>query len=151
MRINGTWHTCDDGEFRPVLLGAMAAADGRWISVPFLVDTGADRTVLSSETYRRLGLVGVDAARNLGGVGGLAETVRVTTVVRFLCEDGGSATFRGDFSAFVQPDVLDMSVLGRDIMDMFGVIVDRRSDLVALLGTGHRYRIEVSGGTVGPS
>jgi hypothetical protein len=22
MRINGTWHTCDDGEFRPVLLGA---------------------------------------------------------------------------------------------------------------------------------
>ncbi len=56
----------------------MIAADGRWLSVPFLVDTGADRAVLSSETYRRLGFVGVDAARNLGGVGGLAETVRVT-------------------------------------------------------------------------
>jgi hypothetical protein len=38
-----------------------------------------------------------------------------------------------------------MSVLGRDIMDMFAVIVDRRSDVVALLGTGHRYRLEVSG------
>ncbi len=145
MRINGTWHTCDDGELRPVLLGAMIAADGRWLSVPFLVDTGADRTVLSSETYRRLGFIGVDAARNLGGVGGLAETVRVTSAVRFLCEDGGNATFRGDFSASVEPEVLDMSVLGRDIMDMFAVIVDRRSDVVALLGTGHRYRLEVPG------
>ena len=46
MRINGTWHTCDDGELRPVLLGAMIAADSRWLSVPFLVDTGADRTVI---------------------------------------------------------------------------------------------------------
>ena len=98
------------------------------------MDTGADRTVLTSETYRRLGFVGMDAARNLGGVGGLAETGRVTTVVRFLCEDADSATFRGDFSAFVEPDVLDMSVLRCDIMDMFGVIVDRRSDVLALLG-----------------
>ena len=145
MRINGTWHTCDDGESRPVLLGAMVAADGRWLGVPFLVDTGADRTVLSSEAYRRLGLVGLDAARNLGGVGGLAETVRVTSAVRFACDDGGHATFRGDFSASVEPEVLDMSVLGRDIMDMFAVIVDRRSDIVAILGTGHRYGIEMSG------
>ncbi len=145
MRINGTWHTCDDGEFRPVMLGAMVAADGRWLSVPFLLDTGADRTVLASETYRRLGFVGVEAGWNLGGVGGLAETVRVTSVVRFLCEDGGSATFRGDFSAFLEPDVLDMSVLGRDIMDMFAVIVDRPSDVVMLLGTNHRYSIEVAG------
>ena len=52
MRINGTWHTCDDGEFRPVLLGAMAAADGRWISVPFLVDTGADRMLGTGHRYR---------------------------------------------------------------------------------------------------
>ena len=87
----------------------------------------------------------MDAARNLGGVGGLAETVRVTLAVRFLCEDGGNATFRGEFSASVEPEILDMSVLGRDIMDMFAVIVDRRSDVVALLGTGHRYRLEVSG------
>jgi hypothetical protein len=144
MRINGTWHTCDDGEIRPVLLGALAAASGRWISVPFLVDTGADRTVLSSDVHRRSELVGVEPARNLGGVGGLAETVRVTSVLRFLCDDGGSATFRGDFSAFIEPDVLDMSVLGRDIMDLFAVIVDRPSHVVVLLGANHRYGIEVA-------
>lgn len=145
MRINGTWHACDDGDFRPVIFGAMAAADGRWVSVPFLVDTGADRTVLSSDTYRRLGFVGVEAGRNLGGVGGLAETVRVTSMVRFLCQDGGNATFRGDFSAFAEPEILDMSVLGRDIMDMFAVIVDRPSDVVVLLGTNHGYGIQVAG------
>ena len=47
MRINGTWHTCDDGEFRPVLLGAMAAADGRWLSVPLV-----SRDVGDQETQR---------------------------------------------------------------------------------------------------
>jgi predicted aspartyl protease len=121
----------------------MVAADGRWLGVAFLLDTGADRTVLSSETYRRLGFVGVDATRNLGGVGGLAETVRVTSAVRFVCDDGGSATFRGDFAAAVEQDVLDMSVLGRDIMNMFAVVVERRSNVVTLLGSGHRYRIEL--------
>ena len=33
--VNGTWHTCDDGELRPVLLGAMIAAAGRRLSVPY--------------------------------------------------------------------------------------------------------------------
>jgi hypothetical protein len=142
MLIKGNWHACDDGDFRPVILGAMVAADGRWLGMPFLVDTGADQTVLSSDTYRRLGFVGADAGRNLGGVGGLAETVRVTSMVRFLCEDGGTATFRGDFSAFAEPEILDMNVLGRDIMDMFAVIVDRPGDVVLLLGTNHRYTIQ---------
>jgi hypothetical protein len=35
-----------------------------------------------------------------------------------------------------------MSVLGRDITDLFAVIVDRVHDVVCLLGQRHRYSIE---------
>jgi len=35
-----------------------------------------------------------------------------------------------------------MCVLGRDITDLFGVIVDRPNGVVRLLGQRHRYIIE---------
>jgi hypothetical protein len=34
-----------------------------------------------------------------------------------------------------------MSVLGRDIINLFALIVDRPQDIVCLLGQRHRYRI----------
>jgi len=36
-----------------------------------------------------------------------------------------------------------MSVLGRDILDLFAVIVDRPGDVVCLVGQRHRYQIVV--------
>jgi hypothetical protein len=37
-----------------------------------------------------------------------------------------------------------MSVLGRDISNLFALIVDRPRDLVCLLGSGHHYSITPS-------
>jgi hypothetical protein len=34
-----------------------------------------------------------------------------------------------------------MSVLGRDIMNLFAVVVDRPGDLVCMIGKGHSYTI----------
>jgi hypothetical protein len=48
----------------------------------------------------------------------------------------------GEYAAFTQLESLDMSVLGRDIMDMFAVIADRSDDVVAFIREPHRYRIE---------
>jgi hypothetical protein len=48
MRINGEWYLCDDSVVRPVIRGEVLAGDGSWARVPFLVDTGADRTVFSA-------------------------------------------------------------------------------------------------------
>src|SRR5688572_15020180 len=47
MRIDGVWHLCDDGIVRPVIRGEILACDGSWVKAPFLVDSGADRTVFS--------------------------------------------------------------------------------------------------------
>jgi hypothetical protein len=51
MRIDGVWHLCDDGAVRPVLVGEVETRSGEWTEVRFQVDTGADRTVLSSNTF----------------------------------------------------------------------------------------------------
>ena len=50
MQINGEWLICDDGIVRPVVRGEILAANGSWVPVPFLLDTGADRTVFSKRS-----------------------------------------------------------------------------------------------------
>lgn len=100
-------------------------------------------TVFSADLLTRLGHRATTTAV-LGGVGGVVEAVTVDTQIRLPCDDGGRAAIRGEFSAFVRPDVLDMSVLGRDISDLFAVIVDRQADVVTLIRSDHRYRIDAA-------
>src|SRR5438046_3254520 len=56
MRIDGRWTLFDDGASRPVIWGEISTGDGSWLKAPFLVDTGADRTVFSAATLAGLGL-----------------------------------------------------------------------------------------------
>jgi hypothetical protein len=142
MLITGVWLLCPDEIVRPVFRGEVFAADGSWIKVPFLADTGADRTVFSANILQTLGLQTLAAAQQLGGVGGIAESVAVDTQIRFLREDGTKVVFRGQYAGFTDPEALDMSVLGRDITNLFVVIVDRPRDFVGLLGHRHQYVIQ---------
>jgi len=142
MRINGAWHLCDDDRVRPVVTGEIAAADGNRQQVTFLLDIGADRTVLSADILRSSGLAFTASPDRLGGVGGTVDAVTVDTQIVFLREDGGTAVFKGRFAAFTDPKALDMSVLGRDITNLFAVIVDRPQDIVCMLGQRHRYVIQ---------
>lgn len=142
MRINGQWFECDDGFVRPVVRGEILNADGRWEPAVFLVDTGADCTVFSAAILDVLGFDATAAEERLGGVGGVVESVRISTQIRLPRDDGGTAIFRGEYAAFTQLEALDMSVLGRDIMEMFAVLVDRSGDVVTLIRQPHRYAIE---------
>jgi hypothetical protein len=89
-----------------------------------------------------LGFRSTEVYKQLGGVGGMADCIEVTTQIQLARDDGGKAVFRGRYAAFTQLESLDMSVLGRDIMQMFAVIVDRAGGVVALVRPNHRYRIE---------
>ena len=142
MRINGEWFECDDGFVRPVVRGEILNADGHWEPAAFLVDTAADCTVFSAAILDVLGFDATAAEERLGGVGGVVESVRVSTKIRLPHDDGGTAIFRGEYAAFTQLEALDMSVLGRDIIEMFAVIVDRSGDVVTLIRQPHRYAIE---------
>jgi len=144
MLLPGHWFLCDDGTLRPIFRGKMVTHEGSMLLVEFLADTGADRTVLCAAVLERLGLPTLVAPVQLGGVGGSTGTVLVDTAIHMLRDDGGIAIFRGQFAAIKEPEALDMSVLGRDISNLFALIVDRPRDLICLLGTGHQYSIALS-------
>ncbi|MCY2994594.1 MAG: hypothetical protein NTY19_43035 [Planctomycetota bacterium] len=142
MRISGEWLACDDGIVRPVIRVEVLARDGIWRSAELLLDTGADRTVLSANILDCLRLPFTVMQDRIGGVGGIVESVAVKTRIRMPQDDGTYAVFRGEFAACVDRDALDMSVLGRDILDMFAVIVDRPGELVAVIGGQHHYALQ---------
>jgi hypothetical protein len=141
MRLNGLWRQCDDGVIRPILEGSIRCSDGSWEPAEFLVDPAADRTVLSAEALALLGIPHGPTSHRLGGVGGVALSVVLQTAIRLLQEDGTPVVFNGQFAAFTDPAALDMSVLGRDILNLFAVIIDRPGDVICLLGQRHRYVI----------
>ncbi len=142
MRIDGRWLLCDDGFIRPVIRGEILTGDRSWVPAEFLVDTGADCTVFSALILEALRLPSRVGQSRLGGVGGIADSLIVETRIRFSRETGSQVLFRGQYTAFSQVESLDMCVLGRDVTDLFAVIVDRPRDLVCLVGQRHRYTIE---------
>jgi hypothetical protein len=142
MRIDGQWLLCDDGIRRPVISGEILAGNDSWEKSEFLVDTGADRTVFSAATLVKLGLQPVAMQEGLSGVGGLAAAVSVDTQVRLTHENAGMVVFRGQYAAITVLEALDISVLERDIIGLFAVIVDRPHDVVCLLGQRHHYTIQ---------
>ena len=139
MRIDGAWRLCDDGVVRPLLRGHVRTANGQWRQAPFLVDTGADRTVFSADLLEALGLLPAIGSQQLEGIGGQVASVVIATQIRFTRETGAEILFTGQFAAFIDLTSIDMSVLGRDLTNLFAVIVDRPQEVVCLLGGNHRY------------
>ena len=142
MRIDGEWFVGDDGIARPVIRGEVLAAEASWVRAPFLLDTGADRTVLSAAILRLLGLSVEASSERIGGLGGLASSVSISTSIRLTRDEGRQVLFRGQFAAVTDLEALDVCVLGRDITGLFTVIVDQPSNVVCLVRERHRYRIE---------
>lgn len=141
MRFNGEWLQCDDGVVRPVLRAEILAGTNDWRHLELLIDTGADRTVLSADVLVMLMLPHVPVGDRLAGAGGLIDTVAVRTQLSILRDDGTPVILRGEYAACTQSSALDMSVLGRDILDMFTLILDRPGNQITLLGGEHRYSI----------
>jgi len=142
MRIDGKWFLGDDGVMRPMISGDILAGNGSWEKSEFLVDTGADRTVFSAATLAKLGLQPIAMQEGISGVGGIAASVIVDTQIRLNREDAGKVVFRGQYAAVTDLEALDINILGRDITDLFAVIVDRLRDVVCLLRQRHYYTIQ---------
>jgi Aspartyl protease len=143
MVIVGEWQLGEDGITRPVILLDVLGSGGNLVSDYFLVDTGADRTVLSATLLKELQLLGNHAPPGvtLAGIGGASPHVMVTTLLELTRDDGGVAHVRGDFAAFTDPAATDLSILGRDVLDNFDVITSRRHNAVLLLAGNHRYQV----------
>lgn len=141
MEIKGEWQFCEDGIVRPVMIGQIESARGEWISARLLIDTGADRTVLSAVLLQALGIDPLTAEEGISGLGGATDAVVVQTKLQLFRETGAPVTFHSRFAAVTDPFALDLSVLGRDILDLFALIVDHPGNVVCLLSQRHRYTI----------
>jgi hypothetical protein len=144
MRFDGGWEVCKDGTVRPLLLAEIHAASGEWHGFEMLVDTGADRTVLSANVWKSLDPETSQPETKLAGIGGHVDAVRLRVKLALTRDDGQMVIFRTEVAACVDDELLDMSVLGRDIIDMFTLIADREGDVLALLGGNHSYSIQSS-------
>ena len=144
MRINGEWLLCDDGEIRPVVPGMVRLADGQWRQLPFLLDAGADRTAFSPDLLELLSPLRVTPAESLHltGIGGVANSITIETAIGFLRDDGRPVRVRGAFQVFVESEITDISVLGRDVTNNFGIIYDYPNQTVVLLASPHYYEIK---------
>ncbi len=141
MRIDGGWYLFDDDVSRPVILGEVLASDGTWVQTLFLVDTGADRTVFNGVIAARLGFDTSEQHEYLGGLGGVTESIYFETQIRLTRDGGGKPVFRGNYAAITKEDALDFSILGRDLLSLFAVIVDEPQQIVSLLSQRHGYAI----------
>lgn len=141
MLISGEWFPCPDDVVRPVIRGEVLSGVGDWISVPFLLDTGADRTVLSAAILLELALPLDNSQEHISGLGGVVDSVVLETKIRLMRETGTPVLFSGRFAAVTEATALDISVLGRDVTDNFAVIVDRPQDAVSLVSQRHSYSI----------
>lgn len=141
MRINGEWLLCDDDIVRPVIRAQLLKGTGDWLVAEFLLDTGADRTVLNARALHKLGLPLLEPEDGISGLGGLTNSVLIETKLNLPRDDGTAVIFTSRFTAVTDPTALDFCILGRDILDLFSVIIDRAGDVVCLLSQRHRYAI----------
>jgi hypothetical protein len=121
------------------------AAGGQPLQRRFLVDCAADRTVFSAALLQDLQLPEQPPPPGLSfqGIGGASAFVIVSTVLELMRDSGGTARVRGQFAAFTDPRATDMSILGRDVLDHFDVIVSRRRNEGLLLAPNHHYTVAV--------
>jgi hypothetical protein len=144
MRIVGKWLVCNDGVTRPAVDAKVRAADGSLQRCEFLIDSCADRTVLGADLLEDLGFptTPAPAGMTLQGITGECGFVVVRTVVVLPCDDGGVANLHGEFAAFTDPSATDLSILGREVLNHFDLILSYRRNEVLLLADNHQYRVD---------
>jgi hypothetical protein len=143
MRISGEWLLCSDLATRPVITARVRGANGIFLMEQFLVDSGADRTVFNASLLQRLQLPvsRPSSDESLIGVGGAGAFVLITTASELRRDDDEYARINAVYAAFTDPLAIGMSVLGRDVLNFFDVILSKRRNDVLLLAPNHRYQV----------
>src|SRR5712691_10995607 len=118
MLIVGEWRETATTVPRPYLRAHVEAHDGTWVECLFLVDTGADRTVLSADVGLQLGRPTVPSPRQLGGIGGAVETREMWTTLRLTGVGGERFNLEGNCGVLVDPSAGEC-ILGYDALMRF--------------------------------
>ena len=75
------------------------------------------------------------------GIGAGSAFVLISAVLQLTRDDGRPINIRAELAAFTDPSSTDLSILGRDVLDNFALILSRRRDEVLLLARSHQYQV----------
>ena len=141
------------GRHRPYvdLAVRFPVAENASIEIPFLIDTGADHTLLSPtegvHLRQELGidLMSLPRGESIGGVGGYIETRTIETVIAI-----GSYVSTLSISLAEPPThgnfPLMPSLLGWDVIGDFAIFIEQRTNRVLLLERGDIEHIKFAVG-----
>lgn len=141
MRINGEWRPDENGVLNPVLECELLTGLGEWVEVTFLIDSGAEQTVISSDILRRIDVPAQISLHSLVGIGAAIQVLTASTKLRLKLASDSTVTINGPFAGLPEGREGELSILGRDVLGNFAVILDRPGDAIALLHGRHRYSI----------
>lgn len=141
MRINGKWRLDENGVLTPVIVCELLTGRGKWVEAIFLVDSGAERTVLSTDDLNELDAPAQLAPHTLMGISGSIQVLTVKTRLKFALDRGSPVHINGPFDGIPEGREGELSILGRDVLGNFAVILDRPGGVIALLHGRHRYAI----------
>lgn len=136
----------DAGYLRPYIRVQIKSQKGDWITVDFLMDTGADETFLDFSLIKRLGFKteGIDVKDDVGGIGGIGVPYFQIDSALKLISPGGTKVFKGKVNVFLDPYSCDVPLLGRDVLDNFVAIFDKSQNLILLLDKDEEYKIDLA-------
>ena len=145
MIFNGRYsQPTPNNPLAPFVEAGIRATDGKWVSVFFLIDLGADGTYLPSKYIEELDIQ-IDQVKtedDVAGVGGQRiKHVSFTTQLRFINKVKDEKIFDVEIGVFTQEEALDLPVLGRDVMNFFTLLCDARANLVWLMDEADRTKL----------
>lgn len=135
MRIEGRWLVGSDGVERPVFNGLIVAPSGIELGIALLIDTGADITVLAPEAAQHLANVVLPTTTTTiaGGIGGTQQLYELGVDLLLPTTSGQRARIRGPLPVLLTPGTLDISVIGRNLLDQFTLIYARSRNILLLM------------------
>ena len=131
------------GIFRPYISADVLSPANEWVMVDFLVDTGADETFLDFTFIKKFNIDtnGIDVKDDVGGVGGSGVPYFQIESQLKLISQGGTKIFNGKINLFLDPHSSEVPLLGRDVLDNFVIIFDRKQNSILLLDQEEKYKI----------
>lgn len=142
MLLSGSWLLFPGLGLVPVVRLDVAQRDGTWQFVPFLIDSGAETTVVTPLVFRTMQFLSQPTQAHVAGVAGAVPALNVETRLRVRVGEEERFVFQIAVRMIQSEDAVDVCLLGRDVLNHFSLIIDRPQESVLLLRGPHRYRVE---------
>jgi len=144
MEFMGSWRQCLDGIVRPMIKAEVEGSNGQLYADWFLLDIGADCTVLRFSFLQRLQLPPVGTPGfTLTGVGTSTPIplVLVAGKLKLTSIDGHPATIPGPLASFTSLRAVEHSILGREVINEFDFLLEKKRGAFRLLHGVHSCQV----------